>query len=220
MTKTLRPALTSAIERRGLLFVISSPSGAGKTTLTRHLLAVDDQVEVSVSYTTRPPRPGEVDGKDYFFVGQGTFDKMEAEGAFLESAKVFGNSYATPRTQVFKSLEAGRDILFDIDWQGAQQLAERARGDLVTVFILPPSREALEDRLKRRAQDADDVVAARMAQADAEMSHYAEYGYVIVNDDLERAKSELHAILRAERLKRTRQTGLRSFVQSIIDGPG
>ena len=205
------------VARRGILFVVSSPSGAGKTTLTRRILDKDPHVEISVSYTTRAPRPGEVDGRDYSFVGESTFERMEGESAFLESAKVFGHYYGTPRAPVLAAVEEGRDVLFDIDWQGAQQLAERARGDLVTVFILPPSRAALEDRLKRRAQDSDEVVAKRMAQADSEMSHYAEYGYVIVNDDLDRAEAELHAILRAERLKRTRQTGLRAFVQSVIE---
>jgi guanylate kinase len=211
------PAKTpSAIERRGILFVVSSPSGAGKTTLTRRILEKDPGVEISVSYTTRAPRPKERDGVDYSFVGQSTFERMEREGAFLESAKVFDHHYATPKAPVLKAVEEGRDVLFDIDWQGAQQLAERARGDLVTVFILPPSRAALEQRLRNRAQDSDEVVARRMAQADAEMSHYAEYGYVIVNDDLDRAEAELHAILRAERLKRTRQTGLRAFVQRVM----
>jgi len=208
------------IARRGILFVVSSPSGAGKTTLTRRLLKKDPEVEISVSYTTRPPRPGEVDGKDYSFVGESTFERMDKEGAFLESAKVFGHHYGTPRAPVLQAVEEGRDVLFDIDWQGAQQLAERARGDLVTVFILPPSRHALEERLRKRAQDSDEVVARRMAQADSEISHYAEYGYVIVNDDVDRAEAELHHILNAERLKRTRQTGLRNFVQQVIDGFG
>ena len=206
------------IARRGILFVVSSPSGAGKTTLTRRLLDKDGGTELSISYTTRAPRPGEVDGRDYSFVGESTFHRMRDEGAFLEWAEVFGHLYGTPIAPVMQAIEEGRDVLFDIDWQGAQQLAERARGDLVTVFILPPSRGALEDRLRRRAQDTDEVVARRMAQADAEMSHYAEYGYVIVNDDLARAEGELTAILRAERLKRTRQTGLRAFVQGMIDG--
>ena len=210
-------AAANPIERRGILFVVSSPSGAGKTTLTRRILEKDPHVEISVSYTTRAPRPGEVDGRDYSFVGESTFERMEAEGAFLESARVFGNYYGTPRAPVLQAVEEGRDVLFDIDWQGAQQLAERARGDLVTVFILPPSRAALADRQRSRAQDSDEVVAKRMAQADSEMSHYAEYGYVIVNDDVDRAEGELHAILRAERLKRTRQTGLRAFVQSVIE---
>lgn len=206
------------IDRRGMLFVISSPSGAGKTTLSRRLLDSDDNIDISVSYTTRPPRPGEQDGVDYSFVGENTFIRMKNDGEFLESAEVFGNYYGTPRAPVMSAIEEGRDILFDIDWQGAQQLAEVARGDLVTVFILPPSRETLEQRLRSRAQDSDEVVARRMAQADSEISHYAEYGYVIVNSDLDLASEQLLAILRAERLKRTRQTGLRAFVQSVVTG--
>lgn len=204
-----------AIARRGMLFVVSSPSGAGKTTLSRRLLERDDSLEMSVSYTTRAPRPGEVDGVDYSFVGETTFLRMKKDGAFLESAEVFGNHYGTPKGPVMDAIEAGRDVLFDIDWQGAQQLAEVARGDLATVFILPPSRDTLEQRLRNRAQDPDEVVAKRMDQADDEISHYAEYGYVIVNQDLDRAEQELYAILRAERLRRTRQTGLRDFVQNI-----
>ncbi len=211
----IAPAPTVNIERRGLLLVVSSPSGAGKTTISRRVLERDTGIEMSVSYTTRPPRDGEVDGVDYSFVSKETFLRLQGDGAFLEWAEVFGNYYGTPRSPVMSAVEAGRDVLFDIDWQGAQQLAEVARGDLVTVFILPPSRETLEERLKKRAKDSDEVVARRMAQADNEISHYAEYGYVIVNDDLDRASEHLYAILQAERLKRTRQTGLRRFVQSI-----
>ncbi|MEM9234655.1 MAG: guanylate kinase, partial [Pseudomonadota bacterium] len=173
-----------SIDRRGMLFVVSSPSGAGKTTLSKRLLAADNEIDISISFTTRPPRPGEQDGVDYSFVGENTFLRMKNDGEFLESAKVFGNYYGTPRAPVMAAIEAGRDVLFDIDWQGAQQLAEIVRGDLVTVFILPPSREALAERLKARAQDSDQVVAKRMEQADSEISHYAEYGYVIVNSDL------------------------------------
>lgn len=206
------------VERRGMMFVVSSPSGAGKTTLSRRLLERDKDIDISVSYTTRAPRPGEVDGVDYSFVGETTFLRMQKEGAFLESAKVFDNYYGTPKAPVMAAIEEGRDVLFDIDWQGAQQLAEVARGDLVTVFILPPSRDALEERLKNRAQDSDEVVARRMAQADSEISHYAEYGHVIINSDLDVAEQQLYAILQAERLRRTRQTGLRAFVQSIRDG--
>lgn len=208
------------IERRGMLFVVSSPSGAGKTTLSRRVLERDSQIDMSVSYTTRPPRSNEVDGKDYFFVGEPTFLHMKENDEFLESATVFENHYGTPKAPVMNAIDKGKDVLFDIDWQGAQQLAEVVRGDLVTVFILPPSREALEQRLRGRAQDSDEVVAKRMAQADSEISHYAEYGYVIVNDDLDRASEELYAILQAERLKRRRQTGLRDFVQSVISGEG
>lgn len=207
------------IDRRGLLLVVSSPSGAGKTTLCRRLRQRDAGINESVSYTTRSPRPGETDGVDYSFVGEATFHRMREEGAFLESARVFDNWYGTPKAPVLAAVENGRDVLFDIDWQGAQQLAEVARGDLVTVFILPPSRSALEERLRTRGQDTDTVVANRMAKADAEMSHYAEYGYVIVNQDLDRAENELVSILHAERLKRTRQTGLRAFVQSLLASP-
>lgn len=205
-----------SIARRGMLFVVSSPSGAGKTTLSRRLLEQDDMIDMSVSYTTRPPRPNEVDGKDYYFVGEPTFLQMKENEDFLESAKVFGNYYGTPKGPVMNAIDQGKDVLFDIDWQGAQQLAEVVRGDLVTVFILPPSRDILEQRLKSRAQDSDEVVAQRMAQADSEISHYAEYGYVIVNHDLDLASQQLYAILQAERLKRRRQTGLRAFVQSVV----
>ena len=207
------------IERRGMLFVLSSPSGAGKTTLSKSLLASDDGIALSVSATTRPPRPGEVDGQDYHFLTTETFREQREKGDFLESAEVFGNYYGTPKAPVMASIQAGRDVLFDIDWQGKQQLEETARDDLVAVFILPPSRAALEDRLKRRAQDSDEVVAQRMAMADAEISHYAEYDYVIVNDDIDRAKLQLSSILTAERLRRTRQTGLRRFVDQVISPP-
>ncbi|MEM9988789.1 MAG: guanylate kinase, partial [Pseudomonadota bacterium] len=182
------------------------------------LLQRDQNLEISVSYTTRPPRKNEIDGKDYSFVGESTFMRMQKDGAFLESAKVFDNYYGTPKAPVMEAVDQGRDVLFDIDWQGAQQLAEVARGDLVTVFILPPSRADLEQRLKSRAQDSDEVVARRMQQADSEISHYAEYGYVVVNYDVDVAEQQLYAILEAERLKRTRQTGLRAFVQAIQEG--
>ena len=196
----------------------ASPQRGNQLYCGKRLLAADDEIDMSVSYTTRPPRAGETDGVDYSFVGENTFLRMKKDGEFLESAEVFGNHYGTPKAPVMAAIEAGRDILFDIDWQGAQQLAEVARGDLVTVFILPPSRDTLEQRLKGRAQDSDEVVAKRMAQADSEISHYAEYGYVIVNHDLDLASKQLHAILLAERLKRTRQTGLRAFVQSVVTG--
>ena len=214
MTAASSPPATDA--RRGMLFVVSRPSGAGKTTLCRRILERDPDIDISVSYTTREPRAGEKDGVDYSFVGETTFLRMREEGAFLESAKVFDNFYGTPKAPVMAAVEEGRDVLFDIDWQGAQQLAEVARGDLVTVFILPPSRTALEQRLRTRAQDTDEVVSRRMAQADSEISHYAEYGYVIVNQDLDTAESQLLAILHAERLRRRRQTGLRDFVQGIV----
>ncbi|MEM1379222.1 MAG: guanylate kinase [Pseudomonadota bacterium] len=206
----------SPIERRGLLLVVSSPSGAGKTTLAKRLLGNDPFIAMSVSATTRPIRPGEIDGKDYHFITEADFHRREEEGFFLESATVFGNFYGTPKEAVFNTLEEGQDILFDIDWQGKQQLDERAGGDVVSVFILPPSREALEHRLRNRGQDSDDVVARRMEMADSEISHYAEYDYVIVNDDIDRADSQLRSILSAERLKRRRQTGLRKFVDQVI----
>lgn len=209
-----------SIERRGLLLVISSPSGAGKTTLSRRLLAADSGIVLSVSATTRPMRPGEVDGHDYHFLSAEEFSRREEQGLFLESAEVFGNRYGTPKEAVFNTLEDGRDILFDIDWQGKQQLDERAGGDVVSVFILPPSRDTLAKRLRARGQDSDDVVARRMAMADREISHYAEYDYVIINDDIARADSELRAILVAERLKRRRQTGLRRFVDQVIAPDG
>ncbi|MBX3491054.1 MAG: guanylate kinase [Parvibaculum sp.] len=203
------------IHRRGLMLVLSSPSGAGKTTLSRRLLDSDPEIDMSVSATTRKPRPGEVNGKDYFFLSTEDFGIMRNKGEFLESAKVFGNYYGTPRKPVEDALARGRDVLFDIDWQGTQQLDESAPEDLVKVFILPPSAQELEKRLERRAQDPSDVVAARMEKASDEISHYQEYEYIIVNDDVDRAFAALQAILRAERLKRRRLTGLSNFVKQL-----
>jgi len=205
------------IARRGLLLVISSPSGAGKTTLSRRLLDRDPNITMSVSVTTRPPRPGEVDGRDYYFISKERFEAMRDAGELLESAEVFGNCYGTPKGPVEHSLAKGRDVLFDIDWQGTQQLAQAMQDDLVRVFILPPSVEALRDRLVSRAQDPMVVVAKRMAEASREISHWAEYDYVIVNDDLETADREISAILAAERLKRKRRIGLTAFVRSLLD---
>jgi guanylate kinase len=205
------------IARRGLLLVISSPSGAGKTTLSRRLLDRDPNITMSVSVTTRPPRPGEVDGRDYYFISKARFEAMRDAGELLESAEVFGNCYGTPKGPVEHSLAKGRDVLFDIDWQGTQQLAQAMQDDLVRVFILPPSVEALRDRLVSRAQDPMVVVAKRMAEASREISHWAEYDYVIVNDDLETADREICAILAAERLKRKRRIGLTAFVRSLLD---
>jgi guanylate kinase len=205
------------IVRRGLLLVISSPSGAGKTTLSRRLLDRDPTITMSVSVTTRPPRPGEVDGRDYYFISKERFEAMRDAGELLESAEVFGNCYGTPKGPVELSLAKGRDVLFDIDWQGTQQLAQAMQDDLVRVFILPPSVEALRDRLISRAQDPMVVVAKRMAEASREISHWAEYDYVIVNDDLETADREICAILAAERLKRKRRIGLTAFVRSLLD---
>lgn len=203
------------IARRGVLLVLSSPSGAGKTTLARGLLDADRDIALSVSATTRKARPGEVDGRDYFFVDEARFTAMREGGELLEWARVFGNLYGTPRRPVEEAIANGRDVLFDIDWQGAQQLAEKMSGDLVRVFILPPSGAVLESRLKGRAQDPPDVVAKRMEQASAEISHWAEYDYVIVNEDLERSISGLTSILGAERLKRDRLLGLSDFVRGL-----
>jgi guanylate kinase len=211
-------ALHAPIQRRGLMFVMSSPSGAGKTTLSRLLLQHEPDVELSVSVTTRTRRPAERPGVDYHFVDQDYFQGMIDRDALLEYAKVFDHFYGTPRGPVEDVLSAGRDMLFDIDWQGTQQLAERARQDLVSVFILPPSTGELERRLVTRAQDPPEVVARRMAKAADEMSHWAEYDYVIVNEDIGRSLELLKAILNAERLKRTRQVGLSDFVKSLRAG--
>jgi guanylate kinase len=204
-----------AIARRGLMLVLSSPSGAGKTTLSRKLLEADPAVELSVSVTTRKQRPGEVDGRDYHFIDAARFDAMLKQGELLEAAQVFGHRYGTPRAPVAAALGRGRDVLFDIDWQGTQQLREKAVGDLVSIFVLPPSIPDLERRLRTRAQDSDEVIHARMARAADEMSHWAEYDYVVINTDIERAFSEVRAILAAERLKRERQTGLSAFVRGL-----
>ena len=206
------------IERRGLMLVLSSPSGAGKTTISRELLARDDNLTLSVSATTRARRPGETEGVDYLFVDQARFDAMVAEGAFLEHATVFEHCYGTPRAAVETALSAGRDVLFDIDWQGTQQVAEKAREDLVGVFILPPSTGELERRLRARAQDPDAVVRGRMAKAADEMSHWAEYDYIVVNEDVEKSVAAVRSILEAERLRRDRQVGLRDFVESLRSG--
>jgi len=203
------------IKRRGLMLVLSSPSGAGKTTLSRMLLESDANVVLSISATTRPKRPNEQDGRDYFFVGQDIFESMAKAGEFLEHATVFDHRYGTPQKPVREALEAGRDVLFDIDWQGTQQLKEKAGEDLVSIFVLPPSHDELERRLKTRAQDSPDVVARRMAKAESEISHWAEYDYVIVNRDANAALSAIRSILAAERLRRSRQIGLSEFVRNI-----
>jgi guanylate kinase len=210
------PKLTE-VSRRGLLLVISSPSGAGKTTLSRRLLERDSSITMSVSVTTRLPRPGEIDGKDYYFISKDRFNAMREGGELLEWAEVFGNCYGTPKRPVEQSLAKGRDVLFDIDWQGTQQLAQAMAEDLVRIFILPPSAEALHDRLISRAQDSMVIVAKRMAEASQEISHWAEYDYVIINDDLEVADREISAILAAERLKRKRRIGLTTFVRSLSE---
>jgi guanylate kinase len=203
------------IARRGLMLVLSSPSGAGKTTLSRMLLAQDGNVALSISVTTRAKRSGEVDGRDYQFIDRARFDRMAQAGELMEFAEVFGHCYGTPRAAVEKALAAGRDVLFDIDWQGTQQLREKAAGDLVSVFVLPPSIPELERRLRTRAQDSDDTIHARMAKAADEMSHWAEYDYIVVNRDIDRAFLDVRAILSAERLKRERQTGLSAFVRGL-----
>jgi guanylate kinase len=203
------------VARRGLMLVLSSPSGAGKTTLSRMLLERYATIELSISVTTRKPRPGEVEGRDYHFIDARSFDAMAARGDLLEWAEVFGSRYGTPRAPVERALAKGRDVLFDIDWQGTQQLREKGRDDLVSVFVLPPSIADLEARLRTRAQDADDVIRARMAKAANEMSHWAEYDYVIINRDVWRAFEDICAILAAERLKRERQTGLSAFVRAL-----
>lgn len=204
-----------SIARRGLMFVLSSPSGAGKTTLSRMLLDEDKSIDLSVSVTTRQRRKSEVSGRHYHFVDRARFKAMAKNGELLEWAEVFGNHYGTPREPVERALAAGKDVLFDIDWQGANKLKRKVGKDLVTVFVLPPSAPELHRRLKRRAQDSEQVIRARMAEAAKEMSHWGEYDYVIVNSDLERAFEELRTILAAERLKRVRQSGLTAFVRAM-----
>ena len=207
------------IRRRGLMLVLSSPSGAGKTSISRALLERDGNLSLSVSATTRPQRTGETDGKDYHFVATEDFEALVVADELLEHARVFGHLYGTPKAPVEAALSAGCDVLFDVDWQGTQQLAERARDDLVSVFILPPSTAELEQRLRSRARDPEDVVQARMAKAADEMSHWAEYDYVIVNRDLEDSIVEVQAILAAERLRRERQVGLGAFVKTLTGRP-
>ena len=206
------------IQRRGLMFVLSSPSGAGKTTISRAILERDPEIVMSISMTTRPKRPGEVSARDYHFVKTADFNLMVNRDELLEYAKVFDHYYGTPAAPVMEALEGGQDVLFDIDWQGTQQLAERARADLVSVFILPPSTSELEKRLRGRAQDSAVVVANRMRRAPDEMSHYPEYDYIIVNREIEESIEMAMAILKAERLKRARQTGLGEFVKGLREG--
>jgi len=204
------------VARRGLMFILSSPSGAGKTTLADRILTQDGEIVLSISATTRVRRPGETHGKDYFFVSEEEFFRMRDNDEFLEWANVFGHHYGTPRSLVEDTLRQGKDVLFDIDWQGAQQLDEVAGEDVVKVFILPPSREELERRLRKRAQDPEDVVQKRMMKADAEISHWAEYDYVIVNYELGESEELLRSILFAERLKRRRQVGLAAIVKNMM----
>ncbi len=203
------------IKRRGMMFVLSSPSGAGKTTISRRMMEIDDNLSLSVSITTRSQRQGEVEGRDYYFVSKDQFADMLMNDQLLEHAKVFDYYYATPRMFVEEALEAGRDVIFDIDWQGTRKLAKIARQDMVSVFILPPSLAELEKRLRTRARDSDEVVKNRMEKAEAEMSHWDEYDYVVINDDVDTAIEKVNSILRAERLKRERQQGLYDFVRDL-----
>jgi guanylate kinase len=203
------------VERRGLMFVLSSPSGAGKSTLSRLLMERMNGLRMSVSATTRPMRPGEVEGKDYLFVDHARFEQMVERKELLEWATVFDNRYGTPHAPVEAALSAGQDVLFDIDWQGTQQLREKAGSDVVSVFILPPSAADLEKRLHSRAQDSDDVIRRRMSRASHEMSHWAEYDYIVINHDIDDAFAEVQSILKAERLKRQRRTGLTTFVRGL-----
>jgi guanylate kinase len=203
------------IRRRGFLLVLSSPSGAGKTTLTRRLVASDPELALSVSVTTRAPREAEIDGRDYVFIDRPRFEEMIEKGELLEHATVFGNRYGTPRGPIDEALTAGRDIVGDIDWQGAQQLQKNVPHDLVSVFVLPPSTAALEARLRARAQDSPAVVAARMAKSAEEMSHWPEYDYVVINCDVEESVAQLRGVVMAERMRRTRQYGLSDFVNAL-----
>ncbi|HEX3808094.1 MAG TPA: guanylate kinase [Rhizomicrobium sp.] len=205
----------SDIRRRGLMLVLSSPSGAGKTTLSRKLLDGDSDIILSVSATTRAKRPNEVESKDYYFVSPDKFETMVTGNEFFEHATVFEHRYGTPKQPVLSALGRGRDVLFDIDWQGTQQMKERAREDLVSIFVLPPTHDELERRLKARAQDSDAVVTQRMAKAASEISHWPEYDYVIVNDDLDRALVKVRSILEAERARRTRLVGVGDFVADL-----
>ena len=209
-------ASPDTLQRRGLMFILSSPSGAGKTTIARKLLAHDGEIRMSVSVTTRPPRPGEVDGQDYIFTSQTEFDRMVKDGQFLEWATVFGNSYGTPKAQVKAGIREGQDFLFDIDWQGTQQLYQKMETDVVRVFLLPPSIDELRRRLTGRGTDPAEVIQSRMDRARAEISHWDGYDYVIVNDDIEACFAKVCEILAAERMKRARQTGLIGFVRGLM----
>ena len=209
-------ATPDTLQRRGLMFILSSPSGAGKTTISHKLLAGDPEICLSVSATTRPMRPGEIDGKDYHFVSHQEFDRMVANDEFYEWAQVFGHCYGTPKAHIRQGLKEGQDYLFDIDWQGTQQLYQKDQQDVVRVFLLPPSIEALEQRLTGRGTDSAEVIADRMQRARAEISHWDGYDYVVVNDDIEACYTKVREILHAERMKRARQTGLIGFVRELM----
>ena len=209
-------ALDKPLARRGMMFILSSPSGAGKTTIARRLLEAEDNLGMSVSVTTRPIRPGEEDGRDYHFVDKQRYDAMVAKDAFLEWAEVFGNHYGTPRAEIAAGLEEGRDFLFDVDWQGAQQLSQRAGADVVSVFLLPPSIGELEHRLRSRGTDSEEVITGRMERARSEISHWDGYDYVVINDEIEACFEKVRTILEAERLRRERQTGLVDFTRDLM----
>jgi guanylate kinase len=208
------------LHRRGLMLILSSPSGAGKTTISRMLLARDEEIRLSVSMTTRPMRVGEVEGKDYFFVSQDKFDKLVEEDEFYEWAHVFGHSYGTPKANIRTGLKAGQDFLFDIDWQGTQQLYQKDQQDVVRIFLLPPSLDELQRRLTGRGTDSAAVITARMERARAEISHWDGYDYVVINDDIEQCFAKVQQILAAERLRRARQTGLIGFVRELMQPGG
>ena len=207
---------SNSLKRRGLMFVLSSPSGAGKTTIAHRLLEDDLELAMSISVTTRPIRPGEADGLDYRFTDRASFETMVEAGDFLEWAEVFGNCYGTPKAQIKAGLREGQDFLFDIDWQGTQQLYQRMETDVVRVFLLPPSIDALEARLRARGTDSDEVIRDRMARSRAEISHWDGYDYVVVNDDMDVCFRQVHGILNAERLRRARQTGLVDFTRDLM----
>lgn len=215
----INTVIQAPLARRGLLFILSSPSGAGKSTIARMLLEQDEHIALSVSVTTRPPRPGEIDGQDYHFIDEAEFHRLVEENALLEWAKVFGHYYGTPKAQVKQGLREGQDFLFDIDWQGTQQLYQRAEQDVVRVFILPPSLEELHRRLRSRNTDSEEVIAGRMARAQDEISHWDGYDFVVINDNVESCFEKVRQILNSERMRRARQTGLIDYVRDLMNTP-